>query len=42
MIKDPAQTMQIGDTNAVIPVAGSAAKQAFFEKLLATPRAPAR
>jgi para-nitrobenzyl esterase len=28
----PAQTMQVGDTNAAIPVAGSPARQAFFEK----------
>ena len=33
--KDPAVTMEIGDKNAAIPVAGSAARQAFFEKFFA-------
>jgi carboxylesterase type B len=33
--KDPAVTMEIGDKNAAVPVAGSAAKQAFFEKYFA-------
>ena len=33
--KEPAQTMQVGDTFAPIPVASSAARQAFFEKHLA-------
>jgi para-nitrobenzyl esterase len=38
--KDSAQTMQIGDRTAVIPVAGSAAKRAFFERFFAIPTAP--
>ena len=33
--KDPAVTMEIGDKNAAIAVAGSAARQAFFEKFFA-------
>jgi carboxylesterase type B len=33
----PALTMAIGDTNAPIPVAGSPAKQAFFETYFARP-----
>ena len=33
--KEPAQTMQVGDTFAPIPVASSAARQAFFEKYFA-------
>jgi carboxylesterase type B len=30
--RDRALTMEVGDKNAAIPVAGSPAKQAFFEK----------
>ena len=33
--KDPAVTMEIGDKNTAIPVAGSAPRQAFFEKFFA-------
>lgn len=37
--KDPALTMQVGDTFAPIPVASRAARLAFFQKHLARPRA---
>ena len=37
--KDPALTMQVGDTFAPIPVASSAARLAFFQKHLARQRA---
>lgn len=37
--KDRAMTMEVGDRNAAIPVAGSAAKQAFFEKFFTRQRA---
>jgi carboxylesterase type B len=38
--KDAASTMQVGDTNATIPIASSPARQAFFEKFLTRPRTP--
>jgi para-nitrobenzyl esterase len=36
--KDPAMTMEIGETNAPVAVAGGAAKLAFFEKHFARQR----
>ncbi|HUE10478.1 MAG TPA: carboxylesterase family protein, partial [Steroidobacteraceae bacterium] len=37
-VEQPAKTMEIGDKYAVIPVAGSASKLAFFEEYLSKPR----
>jgi carboxylesterase type B len=40
--EEPGTTMELGDTNRLIPIAGSAAKKSFFTELLSKPRVAPR